>query len=104
MESILSTVASGDVTVTRAVDAARRAQQRWASTPLRQRLNVLKALRHRIASAGAELANAVASPKRTAAEKLASEVIPLADAIRFLERDAPRLLRPKRFGRRGRPL
>jgi acyl-CoA reductase-like NAD-dependent aldehyde dehydrogenase len=64
----------------------------------------LKALRHRIASAGAELANAVASPNRTPAEKLASEVIPLADAIRFLERDAPRVLRPKRYGRRGRPL
>jgi acyl-CoA reductase-like NAD-dependent aldehyde dehydrogenase len=104
MESVVSTVSSGDVTVTRAVDAARRAQQRWASAPLRQRLRALKALRHRIASAGAELANAVASPNRTPAEKLASEVIPLADAIRFLERDAERLLRPKRFGRRGRPM
>ena len=33
-----------------------------------------------------------------------TEVIPLADACRFLEREAARLLRPRRLGRRGRPL
>jgi acyl-CoA reductase-like NAD-dependent aldehyde dehydrogenase len=37
-------------------------------------------------------------------EALAGEVLPLADACRFLEREAERLLRPRRVPRRHRPL
>ena len=50
------------------------------------------------------LVAAVGDRGRTPAETLATEVIPLADACRFLEREAARLLRPRRLGRRGRPL
>ena len=88
----------------RAVVAARDAQRAWAATPLPERLRCLRRLRHAIAAEPLSLATSIDSPARTTAEKLASEVLPLADAIRFLEREAPRLLRTKRYGPRGRPL
>ena len=47
---------------------------------------------------------AAAPNERPVAEKLVSEVIPLLDACRFLEKQARWLLRTKYFGRRGRPL
>ena len=84
--------------------AARDAQRAWAATTVAGRLRGLRNLRHAIAADPLRLADSIRSSARTPAERLASEVLPLADAIRFLERDAGRLLRPKRFGRRGAPL
>jgi len=76
----------------------------WADRPLAARLSVLRALRRRIAEDPGPLVEALRRPTRAAdAESLASEVIPFADAIRFLERVAPRLLRARRLGRNGRP-
>jgi acyl-CoA reductase-like NAD-dependent aldehyde dehydrogenase len=43
-------------------------------------------------------------PGRTPAETLVAEVLPLAEACRFLERQAPRLLAPKRLPWSGMPL
>ena len=100
-----STVHStADDAVARAVAEAREAQLRWGSLSVRERLKRLAQLRHRVAASATELADAITSPQRTHAEMLASEVIPLADAIHFLERNATRILRPRRYGRRGRPL
>ncbi|MBP2301204.1 acyl-CoA reductase-like NAD-dependent aldehyde dehydrogenase [Azospirillum picis] len=57
-----------------------------------------------IAAGAEDLVGSLASrPGRSAAESLSAEVLPLADACRFLERDAARLLAPRRLGRRGRP-
>lgn len=85
--------------------AARVAQRRWVATPLRQRLAVIRELRFAIAGHAAELAALAAAPnERPTAEKLTAEVVPLLDACRFLERNARRLLRAKKFGARGRPL
>jgi acyl-CoA reductase-like NAD-dependent aldehyde dehydrogenase len=36
-------------------------------------------------------------------EALTAEVVPLLEAVRFIEREAPRLLATRRLGRRGRP-
>jgi acyl-CoA reductase-like NAD-dependent aldehyde dehydrogenase len=83
---------------------ARAAQAGWAATPLGDRLRALRALRHGIAAHGAELARAAGGGSgRPAAEVLSSEVVPLADACRFLERQAPRLLATRRLGSVGRP-
>ena len=76
------------------------AGRRWSSTPLRDRLRAISRLRAQLVEQADEVAKA--SP-RPAAEFLASELIPLVEACRFLERRAERLLRPKRIGRRGRP-
>ena len=83
----------------------RAAQAHWALTPIRERLRVVRELRHLIAeNADALAAAAAAVSDRPLAEKLVSEVLPLADACRWLERNAARVLAPRRCGRRGRPL
>jgi acyl-CoA reductase-like NAD-dependent aldehyde dehydrogenase len=86
------------------VRAARTAQGDWSRHPLRARLALLRQLRHRLAERGDELAALLVHRHRSAADAYISEVLPLADAIRFLERLAPRLLRPSRWGARFRPL
>ncbi len=76
----------------------------WADRPLAARLSVLAELRRRIGDDPGPLIETLRRPERAAdAESLASEVIPFAEAIRFLEREAPRLLRTRRLGRNGRP-
>ena len=84
---------------------ARTAQAAWGQTPSRARLQIVRRVRHLIAAQAEVLVAAVGDRHgRTAADTLATEVIPLAEACRFLEREAARLLRPRRLGRRGRPL
>jgi acyl-CoA reductase-like NAD-dependent aldehyde dehydrogenase len=83
---------------------ARAAQSGWAQTPIHERLRVVRALRHLIAGNADALAAAAASVSgRPIAEKLVSEVLPLADACRWLEKSAPSVLAPRRCGKRGRP-
>ena len=87
------------------IAAARVAQRRWEAIPLRRRLRIVRQLRLAIAAEATALAQLAAAPNdRPIAEKLVSEVIPLLDACRFLEREARWVLREKRFGARGRPL
>jgi acyl-CoA reductase-like NAD-dependent aldehyde dehydrogenase len=83
---------------------ARTAQSRWALTPISERLRVVRALRHGIAENADKLAGIAASvSERPIAEKLVSEVLPLADACRWLEKSADRVLATRRCGSRGRP-
>ena len=83
---------------------ARTAQSRWALTPISERLRVVCALRHGIAENADKLAGIAASvSERPIAEKLVSEVLPLADACRWLEKRADRVLATRRCGSRGRP-
>ena len=83
---------------------ARTAQARWALTPIVERLEIVRALRHRIAEDADRLAASAASVSgRPIAERLVSEVLPLADACRWLEKRADRVLATRRCGSRGRP-
>jgi acyl-CoA reductase-like NAD-dependent aldehyde dehydrogenase len=83
----------------------RRAQAMWAAVSARTRLQVIRRFRHLLAEQAESVAiSAVGSSQRPVAEILTSEIIPLADAGRFLERAAENLLAPRRVGRRGRPL
>ncbi len=86
--------------IAQAFSAARIAQAAWASRSIGERLAVLRDFRDRLALHGRELAATVHRPE---AETLTAQVIPLAEACRFLERDAPAALRVRRLGRRGRP-
>lgn len=88
-----------------ALAAAREAQQKWEATAPRRRLAVVRQLRFLIAAEATALAQLAAAPNdRPVAEKLVSEVVPLLDACRFLERQARWVLREKRQGAHGRPL
>ncbi|HEX3348845.1 MAG TPA: aldehyde dehydrogenase family protein [Acetobacteraceae bacterium] len=82
--------------------SARAAQIGWAGMPLSQRLAILGRTRRTMAHDPESLIGTLAD-HRPIADTIAAELIPLADAIWFLETAAPRLLRRRRL-RRGRPL
>ncbi len=88
---------------------ARAAQSGWAQTSLRARLAILRQARHRIAATAAKIARSVPDDQpgalhRTVADTLVSEVLPLAEACRFLEREARWILAPQRLSTHTRPL
>jgi acyl-CoA reductase-like NAD-dependent aldehyde dehydrogenase len=83
----------------------RKAQLAWASTPLRERLAILRRFRHLLADHAEYLADILqVTAGRPPTETLTAEVLPLADACRFLEKKASQFLRPRYLGRSGRPL
>ena len=82
-----------------AVAAAREAQHAWSSRTVAERLVPIRAVRHAIARDPAEWAEAIQTPyDRTRSESLAAECLPTADACRWLQRRAARVLRPRRSG------
>lgn len=86
------------------VQQVREAQQKWAATPLTQRLEILRRGRYELARVSDRLVDAI-SPEltRTRADSYGSEVLPLLSACRFLEQEAATILKPRRLGSRGRP-
>lgn len=99
--------APGLARLNREISEVRRAQPEWAARPLAERLFLLRLLRHRMAEKADDLIRTVMEggegTGRSAAEVLSSELLPLADACRFLEREAPRILATRRLGSDGRP-
>jgi len=90
------------------LSAARIAQKRWAAMPMAQRLVVLRRLRSLIAQQAESLAatvplNVPGSLHRTVADTLVAEVLPLAEACRYLERNAATVLAARSLPGRGRP-
>ena len=83
---------------------ARHVQPSWAAESIEHRLQFVRQLRHELAAGALELATAAAAVAgRPVAEKLISEVLPLADACRWLERSAAPVLADQFHGRRRRP-
>jgi acyl-CoA reductase-like NAD-dependent aldehyde dehydrogenase len=91
--------------VRRRLGAARIAQKDWAATPLPVRRKIFRRVRSLIAGQALALAHAAnAARQRPLAEILSAEVLPLAEACRFVERETQNILRPRKIGVRGRPL
>jgi acyl-CoA reductase-like NAD-dependent aldehyde dehydrogenase len=87
------------------VAAARLAQSDWARRPIGERLRPVQAFRRLIADSADDMCAAVnAEIGRPAVEVLLGDVVPLADACRFLEREATAILRPHKVRLRSRPL
>jgi acyl-CoA reductase-like NAD-dependent aldehyde dehydrogenase len=87
-----------------AINDARSAQAQWARSSVPQRLAIARRWRHLLARDAQALARTVDGlPQRRLADTLAAEVLPLADACRFLEREAAQLLAPRRYRAQGRP-
>jgi acyl-CoA reductase-like NAD-dependent aldehyde dehydrogenase len=87
---------------------ARAAQQIWARKGLRARLALLRRARHSIAASAVEIAQSVPCEQpgalhRSVADTLVSEVLPLVEACRFLEREARWILAPQRLSAHTRP-
>jgi acyl-CoA reductase-like NAD-dependent aldehyde dehydrogenase len=91
------------VNVTQEIALARQAQAAWAAQPLKQRLALVRRVRQLIPEHIAELAAPIHPGRRSLVETLAAELMPLADACRFLERNARSILRPYRLGVFSRP-
>ncbi|HLN32009.1 MAG TPA: aldehyde dehydrogenase family protein [Gemmataceae bacterium] len=84
---------------------ARRAQEAWAQLPVRQRLRLVRSFRHLLVEESTALCEAVARDlNKPADEVIAGEILPLAAACRFLEREANGLLRPRRTSAWQRPI
>ena len=84
------------------LNAARTAQSDWCEIALQDRLKTLTKLRLKIAADPRALARTV--ERENLAETLAAEVLPLLDACRFLETEAPRILRERIVSNRARPM
>jgi len=86
------------------ISRARTAQQQWANTALSERLRIIRKIRNGIAAEGLTLCDLFpAELSRTRAHSLVTEVIPLADACRFLEREANQILAPRCLSTNSRP-
>jgi aldehyde dehydrogenase (NAD+) len=79
-------------------------REAWAAAPVRERLRILARARHTMAARTEDFAKAI-SPAlaRSHADTLITELLPLLDACRFLEREADRILAPRWLGSSGRP-
>lgn len=90
--------------ISRSLREARVAQLAWAGAPIRHRLKVLRRFRHRLASHADDFTSTVSIPqRRNEAETLAAEIIPLADACKWLELEGASVLAPRRLSKSGRP-
>lgn len=90
---------------TKIVEEAKLAQAAWAKVTVRERLLVLRQLRRNLVTFQKELGDAVkADIDKPRVEALSAEILPLADAIKFLEKRAEGLLKPRRISLIDRPL
>lgn len=79
----------------------------WAATPITHRLGILRNLRHAIAADAHAIATQITAelPQRNdVAQTLASEILPLLAAIKYLEKNAKSILSPRHVGATGRPM
>ena len=78
----------------------RAAQSAWQRIPLRERLEIIGRIAGSLADQGDRVARAVYRPAATLGEIIASEVLPVAEACRYLHKRAGQLLRPQRLKQR----
>ncbi len=87
------------------VRACRAAQQSWAALPVPERLQPIAELRRLFVDEADRLCEAVERDvNRPASEVLSTDIVPTADALKFLQKDAPRILRPETVSIFRRPL
>jgi acyl-CoA reductase-like NAD-dependent aldehyde dehydrogenase len=87
------------------IGSLRDAQRAWEAVPVRERLRPVRALRHLLATECASLCDTTAHDLgKSTEETIGGDLLPLAAACQFLEREAVRLLRPRRISSRLRPL
>jgi acyl-CoA reductase-like NAD-dependent aldehyde dehydrogenase len=101
----MSTASITIPTLAQRIHRCRAQQQAWGRLSVRERLRPVRAFRRLLVSELDALGDAVQRDLgKTAEETLAGDVLPLADACRFLQREAARLLRPRKVAGSSRPL
>lgn len=75
----------------------RSSQAEWSRLPVRERLKPIRALRRLLVERADEICDVVgAEIGRPAAEVVGTELLPAAAALKFLERSAVRILKPRK--------
>src|SRR5713226_4120250 len=96
----MSTTSIVEVPLGQRIAAGRRAQQAWSQRPVRERLRPARALRRLLVAECDQLCEALARDiGKSAEDAIGGDILPLADALQFLQRRAGWLLRPKRVSR-----
>ena len=104
-QNSISATISEPRAIRRALDAARHAQGTWRQTPIRVRAATARRFAHLLASRAQELVEATKVAQRIdRSQTISSEIIPLADAARWLSRRASRILATRWLGMRDRSL
>jgi acyl-CoA reductase-like NAD-dependent aldehyde dehydrogenase len=102
MGSDAEVLRDGNELVASSLRQAQLSLPKWSGRSIKDRLRIIRRVRYLIARDCEALAGTLAH-RRPAVETLVTEVLPLVEAARFLERNAERLLAP-RILRHGRPL
>ena len=82
--------------------AARKAQQEWRKSGVSLRARAMAGVRHGLAGNLNKTAPLIAG-ERSLAEVYPTQIIPFLDACKFLQKNASRILAPRRTTRGGRP-
>ena len=97
LEVVGTTPATHPSAVQEIVVEARLAQQAWGETPVEERAATLRRVGHAVLDRADEIADVVvAETGKPRTEAFTSELFPAVDALAWLAREAPRLLRPER--------
>ena len=79
--------------------ACRAAQHEWSNRGIGDRLKPIRELRHLLVERAEEIRTTVGEEiGRPAVEVVGTELLPCAAALKFLERDAARILKPRKVG------
>jgi aldehyde dehydrogenase (NAD+) len=82
----------------------REAQRKWAELPIFLRLYALRRVRHCLAERAEQFAGSIHRSGRSEADTVASELLPVLDACKYLEFEAEEILRTRREPNDRRPL
>jgi acyl-CoA reductase-like NAD-dependent aldehyde dehydrogenase len=103
--SMTSTLTCDTDVLAEAVERCRKEQREWSSLSVRRRLQPIRALRQLLVEGCDDLCAAEREDLgKHPEEVIGGEILPVADACRFLQREAASLLRAQRIRRRSRPL
>ncbi len=96
---------TGDFTSTLQINSIRSAQGDWSQVTVQDRAAIAKRFSKLLADQASSLHAAIQSPqRRDFRETLSSEILPLADAARWLARNAKKILKDRHLGWSQRPL
>jgi aldehyde dehydrogenase (NAD+) len=102
---MIETITSRTEDVAARVSRIRAVQPAWGRLAVRERLPVVRAFRHLLVRRADDLARAIRTDLgKEPSEIIGGEILPTADACRFLEREATRILRPRRVSMGSVPL
>ena len=96
---------TGAFTSTRQINSIRSAQGDWSQVTVQDRAVIAKRFSELLADQASSLHAAIQSPqRRDFRETLSSEILPLADAARWLARNAKKILKDRHLGWSQRPM